>query len=42
MLDIVIGGPDFSGTTTQIQDAIDFFSARGLSYRDMRGTDLAV
>lgn len=40
MLDIVIGGPDFSGTSTQIQDAVDYFLAEGLTARDMRRSDV--
>jgi len=40
MLDVVIAGPDMSGTTTQIQDAIDFFLSRSLYVRDMRGSDI--
>lgn len=36
-LDIVIGGPDHSGTSTQIDDAIKLFQSKGLVVKDLRG-----
>jgi hypothetical protein len=38
-LDIVIGGPDYSGSSTQINDAISFFKNKGLVVRDLRGDE---
>ena len=35
--DIVIAGPDMSGTSTQVQGVIDHLVAQGLTYRDLRG-----
>lgn len=40
MLDIVICGPDYSGTTTQIGDAIQFFKQQGLHVKDLRGNEV--
>ncbi|MCB9798713.1 hypothetical protein H6758_03230 [Candidatus Nomurabacteria bacterium] len=39
-LDIVIGGPDMSGTSTQIQDCIDYFLQKGKKIRDIRRTEI--
>ncbi len=39
-LDIVFGGPDMSGTSTQINDAMNFFQGRGLKVRDLRGSEV--
>lgn len=40
MLDLVIAGPDMSGTTTQISNTIKFFENRGIQVRDIRGTEI--
>jgi len=40
MLDIVISGLDSSGTTTQVQDAIDYFQKNSSLVRDLRGSDI--
>ena len=39
-LDLVIGGPDMSGTTTQIDDIINYFQEQGKIVRDLRGTEI--
>jgi len=39
-LDLVIGGPDMSGTSTQIKDTIEFFQNKNLKVKDLRGTEL--
>ena len=39
-LDIVISGPDMSGTGTQVNDLIDFFQSLGKRVRDIRGTEI--
>lgn len=39
-IDLVIGGPDMSGTSTQIADLIIFFQSSGQRVRDLRGTEL--
>ncbi|MFH1506438.1 MAG: hypothetical protein ABIE94_05630 [archaeon] len=39
-IDLVIGGPDMSGTNTQVMDLIDFFRSKGITVRDMRGTEM--
>ncbi|MFW5746340.1 MAG: hypothetical protein ACOCWQ_02185 [Nanoarchaeota archaeon] len=39
-LDLVICGPDMSGTSTQINDTIEFFRQRNMQIRDMRGTEM--
>ncbi len=36
-LDIVICGPDHSGTSTQINDSIEFFKNKNLVVKDLRG-----
>ena len=38
-LDIVISGPDMSGTSTQIRDVIGYFEGKGLVVRDLRGRE---
>jgi len=38
-IDLVIGGPDLSGTSTQVKDIMEYFSNKGLVIRDIRGTD---
>jgi len=38
-LDLVISGPDMSGTSTQIGDLISYFRAQGKIVRDLRGTE---
>jgi thymidylate kinase len=38
-LDLVVGGPDMSGTSTQIQDTIEFFMKKGKIVKDLRGTE---
>lgn len=39
-LDIVISGPDMSGTGTQVNNLIDFFQSLGKRVRDIRGTEI--
>ncbi len=39
-VDLVISGPDMSGTSTQIQDVIDFFQNKNSVVRDMKGTEI--
>lgn len=39
-LDLVVSGPDMSGTGTQINDIIDFLEAQKLRTRDLRGTEI--
>lgn len=39
-VDLVIGGPDMSGTSTQINDVIDFFQSEGKTVRDLRGNEI--
>lgn len=39
-LDIVICGPDMSGTSTQISDFINYFKEKGKIVRDIRGTEM--
>lgn len=39
-IDLVIGGPDMSGTSTQAQDLINFFRTTGKVVRDLRGTEI--
>ena len=39
-IDLVLGGPDMSGTTTQIEDIIAFFQEQGKEVRDLRGTEI--
>jgi hypothetical protein len=38
-IDMVIGGPDMSGTSTQIKGVIAYLQAHALTYRDLRGTE---
>jgi len=38
-LDLVIAGPDMSGTTTQINDTINYFKNYGLIVKDLRGIE---
>lgn len=40
MIDLVISGPDMSGTSTQIQGIIKFFQNKGKKVRDIRGTEM--
>ncbi|HBR80633.1 MAG: hypothetical protein UX09_C0033G0011 [Candidatus Uhrbacteria bacterium GW2011_GWE2_45_35] len=40
MLDLVIAGPDMSGTSTQINDLISFFQNQNKKVRDLRGTEI--
>jgi len=39
-LDLVIAGPDMSGTTTQIKDTINYFKNHGMVVKDLRGTEI--
>lgn len=39
-LDLVIAGPDMSGTSTQIKDTIEFFQGKNLRVKDLRGTEI--
>lgn len=41
-VDLVIGGPDMSGTSTQIGDAIDYFQEKSMTVRDLRGNEMEV
>jgi hypothetical protein len=38
-IDLVISGCDFSGTSTQIKDLIDYLKSKNLVVRDLRGTE---
>lgn len=38
-IDLVIGGPDMSGTSTQVQNAIDYFQRQDMLVKDLRGTE---
>ncbi len=38
-LDLVIAGPDMSGTSTQIKDTIDYFQNKKFIVKDLRGTE---
>ncbi len=38
--DMVICGPDMSGTSTQINDFIEYFKSKGKTIRDIRGTEM--
>ena len=40
-LDLVIAGPDMSGTSTQIDDLINYFLSSGQRVRDLRGSEMA-
>lgn len=39
MIDLVLGGPDMSGTSTQVKDLVDNLRDRGMKIRDLRGND---
>ncbi|MBN2892031.1 MAG: hypothetical protein JXL97_09200, partial [Bacteroidales bacterium] len=39
-LDLVIAGPDMSGTSTQINDIIKFLESKNLKVKDLRGTEI--
>jgi hypothetical protein len=39
-IDLVIAGPDFSGTTTQISDLMNYCSGAGLIVKDLRDTEI--
>jgi len=39
-IDIVVCGPDMSGTSTQINDMIDYFKQKSKKVRDLRGTEM--
>lgn len=41
-LDLVVAGPDMSGTSTQINDIIKYFGEKNLNVRDIRGTEIDV
>ncbi|MBT4377048.1 hypothetical protein HOD29_06760 [archaeon] len=38
-LDLVVAGPDMSGTSTQIKDIINFFQNKEMIVKDLRGTE---
>ncbi len=40
LLDLVIAGPDFSGTTTQVNDITEYFKNKNLTVKDLRGTEI--
>lgn len=39
-VDLVIGGPDMSGTSTQVEDMMRYFENKGMFVRDIRGTEV--
>jgi len=39
-LDIVVCGPDMSGTSTQIDDLISYFASKKMKVRDIRGSEM--
>ena len=39
-IDLVVCGPDMSGTSTQIKDIAEHYQSVGLKVRDMRGTEI--
>lgn len=39
-LDLVVGGPDMSGTSTQVQNIIEYFQGKGMRVKDIRGTEV--
>lgn len=39
-VDLVIGGPDMSGTSTQVEDTMGYFSSKGMVVKDIRGTEM--
>ena len=39
-LDIVVCGPDMSGTNTQIKGLVKLFQSKGMKVRDLRGTEI--
>ncbi|MGV8086897.1 MAG: hypothetical protein ACP5N1_04660 [Candidatus Woesearchaeota archaeon] len=39
-IDLVVAGPDFSGTTTQINDITEYFINNNLRVKDLRGTEI--
>ncbi|MFH0870475.1 MAG: hypothetical protein V1866_05470 [archaeon] len=39
-IDLVICGPDMSGTSTQIKDSIGYFQRIGMKVRDLTGTEI--
>ncbi len=41
-LDLVIGGPDMSGTSTQIKDVLFYFVNNNYNVKDLRGTELDI
>ncbi len=40
MIDLVVCGPDMSGTSTQVKDIINFFRTKGKKIKDIRGTEI--
>lgn len=40
MIDLVVCGPDMSGTSTQVNDIVAFFKSLGKRVRDIRGTEV--
>ncbi len=42
ILDLVVSGPEMSGTSTQVRDLISSTETLGMKVRDMRGTELDV
>jgi hypothetical protein len=41
-IDLVVSGPDLSGTSTQIRDIIQFFQTQGKVVKDIGGTEVEV
>lgn len=39
-VDLVIGGPDMSGTSTQVKDIVDYLKSIGKKVRDISGTEI--
>lgn len=39
-IDLVVAGPDFSGTTTQINDIMEYCINKNLRVKDLRGTEI--
>lgn len=40
MIDLVIGGPDMSGTSTQVKTIVDYFKSIGKRVKDISGTEV--
>jgi thymidylate kinase len=40
MIDLVLGGPDMSGTSTQVKDLVDHLRAKDMTIKDLSGTEI--